>query len=77
LFGAPDLVIEVLSPETRNNDFGAKKYAYEKYGVKEYWLIDPETKEVYFFNLVNDVFVEVPSSKGTIESPLLQTIINF
>ena len=50
--GAPDLVIEVLSPSTEANDRGAKFETYEKYGVHEYWLVGPEAKfvEVYRHN---------------------------
>ena len=39
--GAPDLVVEVLSPSTAPKDHITKKRLYEKHGVKEYWLISP------------------------------------
>jgi Uma2 family endonuclease len=39
--GAPDFVIEILSASTAQNDRGAKFHAYERAGVREYWLIDP------------------------------------
>ena len=47
--GAPDFVVEVLSPSTRRRDITTKKEIYEKYGVKEYWIISPkdEAIEVY------------------------------
>ena len=44
--GAPDLVVEVLSPSTAKNDRGYKKDVYAKYGVKEYWIAVPETKSI-------------------------------
>ena len=49
--GTPDLVVEVLSESTMKNDLGKKKEAYEKYGVKEYWIVDQWSKriEVYHF----------------------------
>ncbi|MBQ1875788.1 MAG: Uma2 family endonuclease [Selenomonas sp.] len=48
--GAPDLVVEVLSPSTMKNDRGAKMRHYAAAGVKEYWLITPlgKTVEVYY-----------------------------
>lgn len=47
--GGPDLVIEILSPSTAFNDRGGKFQTYEKHGVREYWLVDPEAKfaEIY------------------------------
>ena len=47
--GAPDLVIEILSISTRKRDFGIKKNVYEKYGVKEYWIVDPRAKSIQVY----------------------------
>jgi Uma2 family endonuclease len=44
--GAPDLVVEVLSPSNRHEDLQEKRPAYRKAGVQEIWLIDPEGQEV-------------------------------
>lgn len=41
VWGAPDLVVEVESPSTRRRDRTAKRGWYRRYGVREYWLIDP------------------------------------
>lgn len=46
IHGAPDLVVEVLSPGTAKNDRGYKKDLYEKAGVKEYWLVDPAVRSI-------------------------------
>ncbi len=49
--GAPDFVIEVLSPTTRMKDCYLKTFKYCEAGVKEYWIVDPEKKTVttYYF----------------------------
>ena len=44
--GAPDMVVEVLSPSTAYYDLRKKKEVYEKAGVKEYWIVDPDMEEV-------------------------------
>jgi Uma2 family endonuclease len=46
VFGAPDLVIEVLSPSTAENDRYHKREVYERAGVMEYWLVDPENRTI-------------------------------
>lgn len=51
--GAPDMVIEVLSPSTSKRDLINKKRIYAKYGVKEYWIADPQEKTVDLF-ILND-----------------------
>ena len=51
IFGAPDLVVEVLSPSTRKKDLTVKKDTYEAQGVREYWIIDPRAKSVSVFLL--------------------------
>ena len=51
LFGAPDLIIEILSPSTSKLDYKEKKSVYEKFGVQEYFIVDPESKSVDSFFL--------------------------
>ncbi|MGQ9558845.1 MAG: Uma2 family endonuclease [Desulfurispora sp.] len=46
VYGAPDLVVEVLSPSSAYYDLRKKFRAYEKYGVKEYWVVDPEERSI-------------------------------
>ncbi len=51
IFGAPDMVVEVLSHSTRKKDLTVKKDTYEAQGVKEYWIIDPRAKSVTVYLL--------------------------
>ena len=46
LVGAPDLVIEILSPGTAKRDKTDKFKLYEKHGTREYWLVDPEYNQI-------------------------------
>jgi len=45
--GAPELVVEILSPSSRSKDMVLKLYKYQNAGVKEYWIIDPKHRTVY------------------------------
>lgn len=53
IFGAPDLVVEILSPSTRRKDMYLKLKKYEGAGVREYWLVDPDRKRVVAYDLEN------------------------
>ena len=55
--GAPDFVIEILSPGTAKRDRGYKKDVYERCGVREYWIISPEGLYVEQYVLENGAFV--------------------
>lgn len=49
--GAPDWIIEIVSPSSRKMDYYLKLSLYEMNGVREYWVIDPERKIVIVYNL--------------------------
>lgn len=51
--GAPDLVIEVLSPTSKKHDTFLKYNLYQYYGIKEYWIIDGEVGVIYQY-IIND-----------------------
>ncbi len=63
VYGAPDLVVEVLSESTMDNDLGPKKSAYEKCGVKEYWIVDQWSRRIEVYHLVDGKFVFSKSYK--------------
>ena len=51
--GAPDLIIEILSPSTRRHDRLVKLNLYQRAGVREYWMVDPDNESVQVFTLDN------------------------
>lgn len=50
IFGAPDFVVEVLSPSTRKKDLTIKHFKYMNAGVREYWIIDPVKKNIVVYD---------------------------
>ncbi|MEK6783056.1 MAG: Uma2 family endonuclease [Bacteroidota bacterium] len=77
IHGVPDLLIELLSPGNKSHDTVRKKNLYEKFGVKEYWIIDPETKESIGYELEGTGYKEFFRSFGQISSRLLDTTFNY
>lgn len=57
--GAPDLIIEVLSPSTAKKDFTEKFNLYEENGVKEYWIANPEGRSLQIFYLEKEKYEEL------------------
>lgn len=60
--GAPELIVEVASPKTRKRDRGAKFRLFEKAGVKEYWIVEPDLKSIEQYVLENGIY----SNKNTV-----------
>ena len=54
IFGAPDFVLEVLSPSTRKKDLTLKLNKYIEAGVREYWVIDPEKKILIVYDFAEE-----------------------
>ena len=57
IFGTPDLVVEILSRGTARYDKGRKKDIYERFGVREYWIVDPLSMSVEQYALENGKFI--------------------
>jgi Uma2 family endonuclease len=71
--GAPDLVIEILSPSTTDRDRGVKRELYGRHGVTEYWLVDPtaETVSIHRQEAGKLAAARRFGSEETLRSPLL------
>ena len=72
---APDLIIEILSRFNAYYDLRYKLDLYEKFGVKEYFIVDPADDTVIAYKLTNGKYVEQYREKRVIRSTLLQTDI--
>ena len=71
IHGIPDMLIEILSPSNSDHDLIQKKDLYEKCGIPEYWIVNPETKETVGFILKDGKFRESGHYVGKIHSVIL------
>ena len=55
--GAPDMVVEILSPSTRRHDRLVKLGLYQRAGVREYWIVDPENRAVQVLTLTDGLLL--------------------
>ncbi len=74
--GSPDLVIEILSPSTETRDRDIKLEQYLRFGVREYWLIDPQERTLEVLKAGDTEFetVRVYPERTTAMSPTLEGI---
>ncbi len=74
IYGPPDLVVEVVSPSTFKRDLTDKMKLYEKYGVKEYWLVFPLEKTILVYELTEKGYELFSSAteKGKVKSKVLE-----
>ena len=76
--GAPDLVVEVASPGTRRRDETIKRRLYERFGVAEYWVIDPEVDTIRIYRQEAAGFARpaelLLESGDTLTTPLLPAL---
>lgn len=70
--GAPDLIIEILSPNNSKHDIDTKFNLYQEAGVPEYWIVEPTEKMVLVYTLQNGIYIGLKpcSVDETITSPL-------
>lgn len=75
--GAPDWVIEVVSPSSDTSDYKLKLFKYQAAGVREYWIIDPDAERISIFRFESDTFQILPFT-ATVKSGIYPDLeINF
>lgn len=70
--GAPDLIMEIVSPDSESRDWREKFYDYQTSGVREYWIIDPQSQRVETYTLVRKKYRLIPESSDAIKSKVLR-----
>ncbi|MEW5782967.1 MAG: Uma2 family endonuclease [Pseudomonadota bacterium] len=75
--GAPDWVVEVLSPMTASHDNILKRRVYEEAGVREYWLVHPDDRLVFIYRLIDGAYgkPEIQDLTGTTPIAALPDVI--
>ena len=71
LQGAPNMIIEVVSPDSESRDWRDKYFEYESGGVNEYWIIDPNSQHAEFYCLKDGKYTPIPIQDGIIRSAVL------
>ena len=73
--GPPDLVVEILSAGTRKTDEVIKRKLYERYGVREYWIVDPELEGIKIYRLTDQGYIRAAElsreTNDSLSTPLL------
>ncbi|MBD0289431.1 MAG: Uma2 family endonuclease [Flavisolibacter sp.] len=77
IHGVPAILIEILSEGNKNHDLIRKKDLYERFGVQEYHIVDPDTKLVLSFFLSEGKYGAAREEIGRLYSPLLQEGFEF
>ena len=72
--GAPDLIVEILSPSTMKNDRGDKMKIYRQHQVREYWIVDPKNQSIEVYQLQNNEYdlASFAVEEGEINSLVLE-----
>jgi Uma2 family endonuclease len=77
IHGFPDLIIEIVIDESRYRDLYTKKSLYERFGVKEYWIVDPLSKETTGFLLKDGIYRPLENGFGQLHSSILAQTFTF
>ena len=74
--GAPDLIVEILSPSSARRDWGYKRDLYARHEVKEYWIIDPTNRLVHVM-LLKDGILDLEATYGQGDTVTSATLEGF
>lgn len=77
IHGVPDLIVEIVIEESRIRDLQTKKSLYERFGVKEYWVVDPQSKETTGFLLKDGIYHPLKNGFGQLHSSILGHSFTF
>lgn len=69
--GAPDLIMEIVSPDSVGRDWRTKYQEYEAAGVREYWIVDPAQEVVEAYQLGTSGYQQIPAQGGRISSQVV------
>ena len=70
--GAPDLAVEIISPTSRSRDSIVKSMRYARFGVREFWLVDPDLRTMSAYDLVDGLYIErVADAEGVLASGVM------
>ncbi len=74
--GPPDLVVEILSPGSAGRDLTTKRDLYARFGIPEYWIVDPESESVEVLTLKGGAYSRdgLYRAADTLHSPLLEAL---
>lgn len=73
--GAPDFIIEIVSPSNAADDYIRKLYYYKDYGVREYWIVDPQRQKVIVYYLSKTDFeIEVYTFQDNIKTNIFDDL---
>lgn len=75
--GAPDWIIEVVSPSTRRADYFTKLFKYRTAGVREYWIVDPDKNRIQVYNFEHEDTTEYNFSDSIKAGIYEDLVINF
>lgn len=75
--GAPDLIIEIISPNNSKHDVNTKFKLYQEAEVKEYWIVEPYDKIVFIYTLIDAKYIGLQpfGEDQKIESPLFPELL--